>query len=118
MATILADRIAALNSKLAELLAETRRALSGQSVFGPEQVRALLEPIDEMAPVMKRAPELRALEPAIATHIDLYRTQLAELQTTLEHVRIMLVGKRAQMEARRGQLDAVAQWAAALRQTR
>jgi hypothetical protein len=115
--TQLSERVAAINRGLEGLLAETRRALVGQSLFGPEQVRSLAAPIAEMAPVMKRAAELRAVEPDIATHLELYVSYLAELRKTLEQIRIMLLAKQAQMEVRRGELQAVGQWAAALRKT-
>jgi hypothetical protein len=117
MPSDLRSKIEAVNARLATLLAETKGALSGEREFGVAQVRALSEPIQEMAPVMRRAAELRAAEPEICGALDLYKAQLGELQTALERVRVMLLTRRGQMEAGRTQLDAVSKWAVALRQT-
>jgi hypothetical protein len=117
MSSLLRQKIATVNAGIGVLLADTRRALTGEREFGVEQVRALSEPIREMAPAMQRATELRALQPEIAGELDLYKQQLGELHTALEQVRMMLQAKRTQMEAGRVQLEAVSQWAAVLRQT-
>ncbi len=117
MSSLLRQKIATVNARIGVLLADTRRALTGEREFGVEQVRALSEPIQEMAPAMQRATELRALQPEIAGELDLYKQQLGELHTALEQVRMMLQAKRTQMEAGRIQLEAVSQWAAVLRQT-
>ena len=117
MPTPLGQKIDAANNRIGALLADTRRALTGEREFGVEQIRALSTPIQEMAPVMARAAELRALEPEVATQLDQYKSQLRELQTALDQVQVMLLTRRAQMQMRRGQLDAVAQWAGALRRT-
>jgi hypothetical protein len=105
------------NARIAALLANTRRALSGEREFGVAKVNDLCEPIQEMAPLMARAVELRATDPEISRELDLYRSQLAELQTALEQVRVMLLAHRDQIDAGRTQLDAMSHWAAALRQT-
>ena len=105
------------NARIAVLLASTRRALTGERGFGVAQVEDLSEPIQEMAPLMARAGEVRATDPWVARDLDLYKSQLSELQTALEQVRVMLLAQRAQMDAGRAQLDAMSRWATALRQT-
>jgi hypothetical protein len=117
MSSPLPQKIEAINGRVRALLAETRRALAGEQEFGVEEVRALAEPIQEMAPLMAREAELRTLQPETAAALDLYKAQLRELRTALERVRMMLLARRAQMEAGRTQLEAVTHWAAALRQT-
>jgi len=117
MPSALLQKIDAANARVSVLLRETRGALAGQGDFGVQQVRALSEPIQQMAPILRQAAELRAENPEIASALDLYKMQLVELQTALDQVRVMLLAKRGQMEAGRVQLDAVAQWAAALRRT-
>jgi hypothetical protein len=114
----LCDKIGDINAQLAAMLADTKRALAGEREFGAEQVRSLSEPIAAMALVMERAAELRKLHPEIAGPLDLYKSQLNELQTTLEQVRMMLLARRSQMDAGRVQLEAVSQWANALGHTR
>jgi hypothetical protein len=111
-------KIGNINAQLAAMLADTKRALAGEREFGVEQVRSLSEPIAAMALVMERAAELRKLHPEIAGPLDLYKSQLSELQTTLEQVRMMLLARRSQMDAGRVQLEAVSQWANALGHTR
>jgi len=118
MASPLRQKINAAISRIQVLLADTQLALTGDREFGVEQVRALSASIQEMAPVMTRAAELRTLEPELATQLDRYKSQLRELQTTLNQINLMLLTKRGQMQSHRGQLEAVSQWAGALQQTR
>jgi hypothetical protein len=50
--------------------------------------------------------------------LDLYKSQLGGLQTTLGRIRVMLLARQSILEAGRVQLSAVSQWMGALRQTR
>ena len=118
MAAELSDKLESINARLAELLAGARRSLTGEGTFGVEQVRALYAPIAEMAPVMARAAELRTLHPEIAGELDRYKSQLRELQTTIQKVRVMLLLRRSNMDAGRAHVEAVSHWANALSQTR
>jgi hypothetical protein len=70
-----------------------------------------------MAPVVAQAAELRAREPEISSELDSYKSHLGELQMTLEQVRMMLLARRTQIATGQDQIEAVSQWAAALRQT-
>jgi len=117
MSTPLRQKIDAVRARIEEQHADARLALHGEREFGVEQVRALSASLKEMAPVMERAAEFRALEPEIAAQLEVYKSQLRELQTTLEQLHLMVLTKRAQMLTRGGQLEAVAKWAGALRQT-
>lgn len=114
-----ADRetIASTNLALHTLIAETRRALTGERVFGLAQVRALSDRLQCMAPIVKRAAELREKEPDTAPALDAYTELLRELQNTLEHIHVMLLGQQTQMQQRQLQLQCISQWASALRQT-
>ncbi len=118
MASKLYGKFEQINGQLASMLAGAKGALNGESEFGVEQVRALSAPITEMAPVMERASELRKQHPELAEQLDLYKSQLLELQKTLEQLSMMLHARRSQMDAGRKQLNAVSQWASALGQTR
>jgi hypothetical protein len=66
---------------------------------------------------MRRARELRSLNPDLSGELDLYTTHLRELQTVLEHVRVMLLATRSRLETGRTHVDAVTRWAAAVRLT-
>lgn len=112
------SKIETINRELIALVADTKRALAGERDFGVEQVRALSQPIGEMAPIMARATDLRALHPEIAAPLDLYKSLLRELQIALDRIRVMLLARRSQMDACRVQLDAVSNWANALSHTR
>jgi hypothetical protein len=113
----LPEKIETINARIARLLANTRLALSGERVFSATEVRALSEPLAEMAPILERAVELRALHPEVAPQLDFYKAQLRELQTVLEQIRVMLLAQRAQMDGGRLQLAAVTHWAKALGRT-
>jgi hypothetical protein len=107
-----------VNTRLAELLEGARRALRGEGDFGVEEVRALRQPVEEMAPIVAESAELRQVRPELAGQLDLYKSNLGDLQTTLEQIRMMLLARQASLEAGRAQLCAVSQWVTAFRQTR
>jgi hypothetical protein len=107
-----------VNVSLAGYLADAWRAVRGECDFGVEEVRSIRGPVEEMAPVMAHSAELLRLRPELAGQLDLYKSQLGELQTTLGHIRMMLLARQASLEAGRAQLSAVSQWMGALRQTR
>ena len=71
-----------------------------------------------MAPIVAEAVELRRVRPDLAGQLDLYKSNLGDLQTKLEQIRIMLLARQASLEAGRSQMCAVSQWMAAFRQTR
>ena len=112
----LKDTIARANWRLRDLLVETKEALRGERDFGPEQVSALREPLTEMDPLMAQAKELRL--PQLAEGLDLYKSQLRDLQGTLERIRMMLLARQTNLSANHAQLSAVNHWAKALDQTR
>ena len=76
------------------------------------------QPVEEMAPIVAKSPELRQLRPELAGQLDLYKANLGDLQTTLVQIRIMLLVRQASLEAERSQLCPISQWVTALRQTR
>ena len=115
MAGAIKERIKATNARVAFLLEETRRALRGERNFGPEQVRAISQPVAEMAPLLTDAKRLTAQEPDLEPEIARYKEQLLELHTALEQVRMMLMANRGGVERARQQLDAVSRWADATR---
>lgn len=114
----LREKISGVNARIASLLDETRQSLRGERNFGVEQVRAISAPVSEMALIMSRAKELRTLDPEIEGELNLYKSQIGELHSTLEQVRMMLLARRAQMESNRAQVEAVSQWATTLSRTR
>jgi len=107
-----------VNASLAGYLADARRAIRGECDFGVEEVRRIRGPVDEMAPVIAHSMELLRMQPELAGHLDLYKSQLGDLQTTLGQIRVMLLARQASLEAGRAQLSAVSQWMGAFRQTR
>ena len=107
-----------VNASLSGLLAEAHRALRGECDFGVEDVRKIRGPVEEMEPIMAQSANLRRLQPELAGQLDLYKSQLGDLQTTLGQIRVMLLARQASLEAGRAQLSAVSQWMGAFRQTR
>jgi hypothetical protein len=112
------DRIRSVNQRLRELLSRTRDALAGQRTFTVEDVRAIAEPVTQMEPIVAEAKRLRALRPELDGELEAYAGNLGELQVALQHTRVMLIARLANMEALRGHLETVGLWTAALRQTR
>jgi len=107
-----------VNASLAGLLAEARRALRGECDFGVEDVRNIRGPVEEMGPIMAESTELLRMQPELDGQLELYKSQLGDLQTTLGQIRVMLLARQASLEAGRAQLSAVSQWMVAFRQTR
>ena len=118
MNSSLKDKITQINADLAPLLEASRLSLKGQRDFNVDMVRALAQPVSEMAPLVARAKELRVIQPEVAGQLDIYFGQISELRYLLESVRVMLLARRASLEAGRGQLEAVTLWAEALGRTR
>jgi hypothetical protein len=114
----LRQTIEKINARLATLLEEARRALRGESGFDERDVRRLREPIEGMIPIVAQAPELRRLQPEVAVELDVYKSRLGELQTTLQQVRVMLLTRQAGVRTRQTQVSAVSHWVSAFRQTR
>ena len=111
MAGAIREKIAAVNARVGFLLEETQRALRGERNFGPEQIRAITQPVSEMEPILAGAQELTRQEPEIEPEIAQYKRQLSELHLALEQVRMMLTARRSRMERSRQHLDAVSRWA-------
>jgi hypothetical protein len=81
-------------------------------------VRAIAEPVRQMAPLVGRAERLRAESPAWREELDLYASNLAQMHQALDRVRCVLLARRAQLAARRGHLETVRRWAGTWQQTR
>jgi hypothetical protein len=118
MTNPLLEQVTRINTRIAGLLDEARRALHGECVFGVAQVRDLSASVSEMAPVWAQAAELRVSRPELAEELDRYKSHLGDLHVTLRRVRLMLLAQRSQMEASREQLAAVSHWTRAFQQTR
>jgi len=112
------QKITVVNRRLRLLLDDSRLALRGERDFGVDMVRALAAQIREMDPVMSDAKRLRATHPEISGELDLYISQATELKTILEHIRVMLVSRRASLESDRAHMETVSRWATAFQSTR
>jgi hypothetical protein len=107
-----------ISARLAILLEEARGALRGEREFDAENVRELRVPIEEMAPIMAQYAELRRSQPELAGQLDLYKSQLIQLQTAVYQLRIMLLTRQASLRTRQTHHAAVSKWVNALRETR
>jgi hypothetical protein len=107
-----------VNDRMAELLKNAQDALRGERDFTPEDIRQLRETMDAMAPIVAQSCELRRRQPELGAPLDLYKSHLNELQTTLEQIRVTLLVQQASLRASRSQLNAVSRWAATFSQTR
>jgi hypothetical protein len=118
MYEVMRQTLLRVNASLTGLLAEASRALRGECDFGVEDVRKIRRPVEEMAPIVAQSAELRRLQPELAGQLDLYKSQLSDMQKTLGQIRLALLARQASLEAGRAQLSAVSQWMGAFRQTR
>jgi hypothetical protein len=118
MASALSQRLAAINARMAELTEMAGEALRGQHSFGVDEARQIREPLTEMEAMLAEANALRSSQPEVAAQLDLYKSQLLELQKTVERLRVTLIVRKTGLEAARGQLSAASRWCDAFRQTR
>jgi hypothetical protein len=117
MANSLTQTVLSVNSRLAAILLDMQRSLRGESSFTDDDVRALRSLLAEMEPVIARSAEWRKNHPEFAAQLDLYKSQLLELQKTTEQLRVALLVQRATLEARRERVHAASRWCSAYRQT-
>jgi hypothetical protein len=106
-----------INVRLALLLEDARSALRGEREFGVENIGQLRIAIEEMIPILAQ-PDLRRTQPEIASQLDLYKSQLNDLQTTIHKLGIMLVAHKARLDAGQSQNVAVSRWVSTLGRTR
>jgi hypothetical protein len=112
------ERIREANVKLRSLLSRARNALAGRQSFTSENIKAISEPIEQMAPIVSQAASLRAFDLNMDADLKEYAENLGELQNTLEQVRFMLLARQAHLETSRSHLETVNLWATTLKQTR
>jgi hypothetical protein len=110
--------VAEINLRMAVLLDQARRALTGENVFDVSQVRALLALTSEMEPHIRPARWPNETNQEFNRQIEIYREHLLGLRKTLEQIRMMLVGKRCQLESSQRHMSAVSRWTDAYQQTR
>lgn len=107
-----------INTRMAEVLELTQKALRGEGRFGAEEVRMIREPLTEIEPLLADAANLRRAQPQLGSQLDLYKSHLLNLQKSVEQLRVSLLVQRASLEARRARVEATTQWCAAFHQTR
>lgn len=118
MAETAMQTVVRVNSCLGQLLDGARRALRGESEFDAEDVRRLRQPVTEMTAIVAQSAELRSRDPEIGGPLDLYVSQLAELQTLLVRIRVMLHSRQASLQTCQAHHTAVSRWVTAFQQTR
>jgi hypothetical protein len=106
------------NSRMGERLTGAQGALRGGCTFGANEVRALRVVLAEMAPVIAQLEELRRTQPEMVEALNLYRSQLVNLQRTVERLRIALLVHRSTLEDHRTHLSAASLWCMAFQRTR
>lgn len=111
-------RVREANARLQLFLERVEEALAGRGNFTPEDLRALAAPVRGMAALIPFAGTLRAASPEWSEQLDRYAGNLSETQRAFERLRCVLLARRAQIEARRGHLEALRRWAGAWQQTR
>jgi len=107
-----------VNARLRGLLEEAKRALRGEGKFDTEEIQKIRQPLDEMTAIVAESSRLRRMQPDLEGQLELYKSHLGDLQTTLAQIRVMLLARQASLEAGRAQLSAVSQWVTAFRQTK
>jgi len=114
----LLEQLTRINTRMAELLQMARDSARGQRSFGPEEIRFLQAPLEEMQAILDESANMRGTNPEIAAQLDLYKSQLREMLVTVQQVERRLLGCRSELAAGRVQIEAVSQWANALNSTR
>ena len=118
MADSLVDQVRRANARLRALVSRTRNALAGRGSFTVTDIRAISEPVTAVKPIVGDAEKLRTIHPELTVELQTYKGNLEEIQTALEQMRVMLIARRAHIEAARGHLATLGMWNATLRLTR
>jgi hypothetical protein len=107
-----------INSRLASQLQEARRSLCGGREFAVDNVRQLRATLAEIAPLVAQSNVLCETHPEVAVSLQLYKSQLRELQALLFQIRIVLQTRQAAVSASRSHSAAVSGWVSAFHLTR
>ena len=118
METSVVHQVRNVNAKLQSLLQRVNGALTGRRNFTVEDVRAIAEPVADMAPIVSQAQHLRATLPELKDELETYAQNLGEMDKAFDRVRCVVLARCASLEAERGHLETVGLWADAWRQTR
>jgi hypothetical protein len=110
-------QINSVNQSLFHLLEQTRRALAGEAHFDAGTVRELSLLVAEMDPILPRSKQLRAAHPELCAPLDHYLRLASNLRTELDKIQVMLLARRASLEAARTQLHAASQFVNTLSST-
>jgi hypothetical protein len=117
MRDVILNRVRGANAKMESLLRRADGALAGRQNFSVEEVRAIAEPVAEMASIVSEAEHLRTTVPELHGELNTYAKNLGEMQTALDRVRVVLLARCAHMEAQQNHLETLGLWAAAWRKT-
>ena len=117
MSDALSETIERGRTRLAEVLRHMRGSLRGECAFTGDDVKTLRALLAEMEPVILQSAELRRTRPELAAQLEEYKSQLLELQKTVEKIRVTLIVQKTALEASRTQVSAISQWCSAFRQT-
>ncbi|HTQ60238.1 MAG TPA: hypothetical protein VMI32_08445 [Candidatus Solibacter sp.] len=112
------ETVERVSGQLAALLESARGALRGERDFSVIDVRQLQETIGQMNVLALRWRELQRSDSELAGRMEQYKSQLGELQTILEQIRIMLQSKQAGLGIGQAHNTAVSRWVSAFQQTR
>lgn len=108
--------IESVQARLAVVLRQMQASLRGESAFTGQDVKALGVLLSEMEPIIARSAELRRARPDLAVSLDAYKTQLLEIQKTVEKIRVTLILQKNSLEASRAQVQATSQWCSTFNQ--
>ena len=100
-------------------LARAMRWQGRQHASPSENIKAISEPIELMAPIVSQAADLRAMDREYGRGASRHMPRtLKELQVTLDQVRFMMLARQAHLEASRSHLETLNLWATTVKQTR
>ena len=111
-------RIQQANAMLAGALSHLRETLNGHQDFNVEIIQALARPLQEVAPALAQASELRASDPGLAADLQQYADTLSALHGVLDQVRFMLLARQTSLQASLSHLETMNLWATTLNLTR
>jgi MoxR-like ATPase len=99
-------------------LSSAREALNGRRAFSPDDLRAIAEPLEQMAPIAAQIAELRSAEFGLTADFREYADSLDALNETLEQVRFMLLARQSSLQASRSHVETLNLWTTRLNETR
>jgi len=111
------DLFASANQELRAFLSRAENVVQGTGDIGAEDLRALGQLLDRMAPEMAEDPRKVPGDAIVQEEVQRYVSNLRSVQVSLEQIRCVMLARLAALDATRRHVEGFHDWANAYQQT-